>query len=79
MQNEKKEVEHTTQVLQEIKTALTSRDALKLKDLSNKTVHSASSHQDSASITIAVIRNGHGLNGKLISKHSDNNYNIYAL
>ena len=55
MNHEKKEAQHRINVLQQVKSALLSKNALKLKNLSNNTIHSASSHQDSASITIAVI------------------------
>lgn len=52
---EKKECLHIANVLEQTKTALLKKDALTLKDLSNNTLHCASSHQDSESITIAVI------------------------
>lgn len=50
-----KECGHIVKVLTETQKALLKKDALALKDLSNQTIHSACSHQDSASITIAVM------------------------
>lgn len=55
MFSDKKELGHYIEVLEKTKEALLRKDALLLKDLSNNTIHSASSQQDSASITIAVI------------------------
>jgi hypothetical protein len=55
MKLEKKECIHIAQVLKETQEALKKKNSLKLKDLSNDTIHSACSHQDSASITIATI------------------------
>jgi len=49
------EVKHIIEVLKDTKDALSKRDALKLKDLSNQTIHSASVEQDETSITLAVI------------------------
>ncbi len=53
--HDKKESEHVAGVLQQVQTALKSKDSMSLKELSNNTLHSASAQQDSASITIAVI------------------------
>ena len=49
------EVDHVIHVLEETKKALISRDAGKLHQLSNQTIHCASSEQDASSITIAVL------------------------
>ncbi len=49
------EVEHVIAVLKSVKQALQNEDVLKLKDLSNQTIHSASTSQDEGSITIAVL------------------------
>ena len=51
----KEECVHITSVLEQTKNALVMKDVIKLKDLSNQTIHSACAQQDSASITIAVI------------------------
>ena len=51
----KEEIVHQTSVLEKTKSALSGKDIFQLKELSNKTINTASSHQDSASITIAVI------------------------
>ena len=42
-------------ILQRTRKAVKEKDALLLKDLSNRTIHSASINQDTDSITIAVI------------------------
>jgi hypothetical protein len=55
MQIAKEEVIHRISVLDQVKSALLNKDALSLKDLSNQTIHCASSIQDSGSITIAVL------------------------
>ncbi|MBI2451510.1 hypothetical protein HYV50_00355 [Candidatus Pacearchaeota archaeon] len=55
MEIEKGEIEHIKKLLEEIKTALLNKDMLKLKELSDHTVHSSCSYQDSGSITISVI------------------------
>ncbi len=52
---EKKECENVINVLEEAKQALKSEDILKLKDLSNRTIHSICRIQDPSSITISVI------------------------
>ncbi|MBU1136387.1 MAG: hypothetical protein ABIG37_02550 [Nanoarchaeota archaeon] len=49
------EPEHILKILQETKDALSKNDVIKLKNLSNQTIHSASINQDTESITIAVI------------------------
>lgn len=49
------EVSHVIKVLQEAKEALKREDVLKLNELSNQTIHSASSSQDTGSITIAIL------------------------
>ena len=51
----KEEIEHHISVLENVKSALSNKNLLQLKELSNKTINTASSNQDSASITIAVI------------------------
>jgi len=55
MQIEKTECVHIAQVLNETKEALQNKNSLKLKDLSNMTIHDACNYQDSASITIATM------------------------
>ena len=52
---EKEEASHLTSVLEQTKSALLDKDANKLKERSNYTIHSAASQQDSASIIIAII------------------------
>ena len=52
---EKKECVHIADLLSRIKAALLNKDSAQLADLSNQTVHSSCSYQDSASITISVI------------------------
>ncbi len=49
------EAEHLIQVLKTTRKALLSNDALQLKELSNQTIHCATSFQDAGSITIAVL------------------------
>jgi len=49
------EREHILQVLQETKEAVRKEDNIKLKELSNQTIHSASIHQDTDCIAIAII------------------------
>lgn len=55
MQLPKKECKHISQILEQSKSALTNKEALKLKDLSNQTIHDACNFQDAGSITIAVL------------------------
>ena len=49
------EVSHVINVLEQTKEALIQEDVIKLRELSNQTIHSASVFQDTGSITIAVI------------------------
>lgn len=49
------EKEHLLRILEETKKAVAVSDNVKLKDLSNQTIHSASVHQDEDSVLIAVI------------------------
>ncbi len=50
-----KEVLHTLQVLDSTKKALKDEDSLKLRDLSDQTIHSACGIQDGASVTLVVL------------------------
>jgi len=52
---EEKEVPHAIEVLKSACEALKANDSLRLKELSNQTVHSEASFQDSGSITSAVL------------------------
>ncbi|MEK6889048.1 MAG: hypothetical protein AABW80_02980 [Nanoarchaeota archaeon] len=47
--------QHVVQVLKEVKSALKDLDAVKLKELSNQTIHCGTCNQDSGSLTLAVI------------------------
>ncbi len=49
------ETKHVLEVLRKAKQAIKQEDAIKLKELSNQTIHSASIEQDTDSIMIAVI------------------------
>ncbi|MDP3882386.1 MAG: hypothetical protein Q8Q31_05910 [Nanoarchaeota archaeon] len=49
------EVEHVIRVLNETQRSLIAGNPLKLRELSNQTIHSASLMQDAGSITLAVI------------------------
>ncbi len=49
------EKEHVISVLEQTKNALTSSDVFKLKELSNQTIHTASTEQDTDSITLAIL------------------------
>jgi len=49
------EKEHILKVLKEVKKAFYEEEPVRLKDLSNQTIHSASAEQDETSIAIAVI------------------------
>lgn len=49
------EKEHVIKILQEVLQALKKEDVIKLKDLSNQTIHTASSEQTSESISLAVM------------------------
>jgi len=46
---------HIIQVLKETKSALKEENAIKLKDLSNQTIHCATCDQESGSLAIAII------------------------
>jgi hypothetical protein len=49
------EVAHVINVLEQTREAIAHEDVIKLKELSNQTIHAASIFQDTGSITIAVI------------------------
>ncbi len=49
------ETEHVLQVLRQAKLALKESDSLKLKQLSNQTIHASSIYQDTDNVLIAVI------------------------
>lgn len=49
------EPKHILKVLEETKEAVKKEDTIKLKELSNQTIHSASIHQDVDTILLAVI------------------------
>jgi viroplasmin and RNaseH domain-containing protein len=49
------EKEHVINILEQAKEAFIQENNLKLKDLSNQTIHSASIFQDSETITMAVL------------------------
>ena len=49
------EKDNILRILSETKKAVKDEDSIKLKELSNQTIHSASIHQDEDCITIAVI------------------------
>ncbi len=49
------EVGHLTEVIEGAKEALIAKDVVKLRDLSNQTVHQAATHQDEGCITLAVL------------------------
>lgn len=61
----KEEVSHVVQILREAQSALREDNAFKLQQLSDQTIHSASIHQHTDFITIAVIM--YSLN-KLVAK-----------
>lgn len=46
---------HIIQVLKEVKIALKKEDAIKLKELSNQTIHCATCDQESGSLALAII------------------------
>ena len=52
---EKKECEHAAIVLTQTRQAIIARDPLKLKELSDMTLHSSCCYQDEGSITAAVL------------------------
>lgn len=49
------EKEHVIQLLEQAKEAIKNEDAYKLRDLSNQTIHTASTEQDTDSILVAII------------------------
>jgi len=49
------ESEHIIDVLEKVRIAIKEEDVSALSKLSNETIHSASSHQDTGNITMAVI------------------------
>jgi len=49
------EVNHLINVLEQVKESIAHEDVIKLRELSNQTIHSASTYQDTGSITMAVI------------------------
>jgi hypothetical protein len=49
------EPEHILEVLKEAKEAVKNEDLIRLKSLSNQTIHSASIHQDADCILVAII------------------------
>ena len=49
------EVEHVIEVLESARKAIKEEDILKLGELSNQTIHSVSTHQDTGNVTMAVI------------------------
>lgn len=49
------EIPHLIEVIQGAKNGLVKKDAFKLKDLSNQTVHQATAHGDEGCITLAVL------------------------
>ena len=49
------EKEHVIKILEQAKQAIKKQDVIKLKDLSNKTIHSASIYQDPDNIAVAII------------------------
>ncbi len=55
MQLEKEECENAIDVLGEAKKALANKDAARLRELSDRTIHSSCSYQDAGSITTAVL------------------------
>ncbi len=52
---EKEECRNAMDVLDEAKKALINKDAAKLRELSDRTIHSSCSYQDAGSITTAVL------------------------
>ena len=49
------EKEHVIEILEQTKEAIKNDDVARLKDLSNQTIHTASTEQDTDSITIAIL------------------------
>ena len=50
-----KEREHVLEILKQTKKALKEEDVVKLKDMSNQTIHTASIEQETGSIILAVV------------------------
>lgn len=55
MHFDKEECLHFEEVLQGTKQALFEKNSIRLREYSNQTIHTACNHQDSESITIAII------------------------
>ncbi len=55
MDIDEEEVKHISKVLEGIQVALFEKDALKLRELSDNTIHRSCSHQDAESITISIL------------------------
>jgi hypothetical protein len=70
------EVDHLINVLEQVIDSLTHEDVVKLRELSNQTIHSASTFQDTGSITLAVIVYAMS---KLIEKKGDLKIKDWAL
>lgn len=68
------EKEHILEVLKETITAIENEDIIKLKDLSNQTVHTASINQDADNIIVAVLIYSIG---KIIERQNYKNYPQY--
>lgn len=49
------EAEHIIQVLENVRKSIKSEDVSSLNELSNQTIHTVSTHQDTGNITMAVI------------------------
>ncbi len=49
------EVSHVIEVLEKVRKAIKSEDVSELNELSNSTIHSASTHQDTGNLTMAVL------------------------
>lgn len=64
------EKNHIVKVLESVKNALKKEDVVKLKELSNQTIHTASTEQDTDSITLAVLVYSVG---KIIERQSQYN------
>ena len=55
MQLDKRECVHFSEVLRQTKKALLEKDSIKLRNLSDQTIHSACSYQNPGSITTAIV------------------------
>lgn len=75
MEEEKKEFEHIIEVLEQAKIALTEEDSLKLGQLSDQTIHSASIYQHTDFIMLAVII--YSLNKIMTRKTSLSNWKTF--